>query len=254
MIQSFARPFKVGKKDPVCRWRATFLGCWCCVGVVLVLLGADKAASSWQVQLVGKKRPLVTQGGLIGLTSSQEGHVVLGWCEFVKFQSEFRYFIRIVRMTCSWKKKKQTNMKKSGIHSQVQTPQHFLALGFWSFLPQFFHDSCLTGRRLFLFQHSWTLCPNTESIYLDPHLDTCATFEDFQGELCCVPTDPAVLMHISRYNPDYSRFPQFAKAQCGQARWPGPSFVSREFDLSGHRVSRGRAGMFRRVAVSMWPP
>eukprot|EP00435_Cladocopium_sp_Y103_P061054 s1327_g22.t1 len=36
----------------------------------------------------------------------------------------------------------------------------------------------------------WTLCPNTESRYLDPHLDT--------------------------YNPDYSRFPQFAKAQCGQ--------------------------------------
>ena len=98
------------------------------VGAVLVLLGADKAASSWQVQLVGKKRPLVTQGGLIGLTSSQEGHVVLGWCEFAKFQKEFRYFIRTVRMTCLEKEK--ANMKKSGIHSQVQIPQHFLVLGF----------------------------------------------------------------------------------------------------------------------------
>ena len=57
----------------------------------------------------------------------------------------------------------------------------------------------------------WTLCPNSESRYLDPHLDTCAVRSE----------DLSWFDNWAdwRYNPDYSRFPQFAKAQCGQAEW-----------------------------------
>eukprot|EP00434_Breviolum_minutum_P032914 symbB.v1.2.029114.t1/scaffold3154.1/size62266/2 len=51
-------------------------------------------------------------------------------------------------------------------------------------------DAASTWQVQLVGKKRWTLCPNTESRYLDPHLDT--------------------------YNPDYEKFPHFAKAQCGQ--------------------------------------
>lgn len=86
--------------------------------------------------------------------------------------------------------------------SQVDKPaiNNFFVTNQWKFLligekgtTMFFHKdgtAASSWQVQLVGKKRWTLCPNTESRYLDPHLDT--------------------------YNPDYSRFPQFAKAQCGQ--------------------------------------
>ena len=77
---------------------------------------------------------------------------------------------------------------------------NFFVTNQWKFLligekgtTMFFHKdgtAASTWQVQLVGKKRWTLCPNTESRYLDPHLDT--------------------------YNPDYEKFPQFAKAQCGQ--------------------------------------
>ena len=73
----------------------------------------------------------------------------------------------------------------------------------------------------------WTLCPNTESRYLDPHLDTCdCGCETFKTRRLLVAKSDVIL---PRYNPDYEKFPQFAKAQCGQALWVLVTFWYSEF-------------------------
>lgn len=85
----------------------------------------------------------------------------------------------------------------------------------------------------------WTLCPNTESRYLDPHLDTCdRTNRDVSSvgpnktkEVAGPYGTSAAMWLLPRYNPNYEKFPHFAKAQCGQAlkRWSSgektPSFL-----------------------------
>lgn len=86
--------------------------------------------------------------------------------------------------------------------NKADTPaiNNFFVTNKWKFLligekgtTMFFHKdgtAASTWQVQLVGKKRWTLCPNTESRFLSPYIDT--------------------------YNPDYSRFPAFAMAKCGQ--------------------------------------